>query len=411
MIGDKEAAERDYFRSPSVIYIKWTLENPRFWSFFKFWRIALIGEFDYLKSMKYFYKRPNYVQNWKRRMIRNLFWPLTKILKADFFTFLERLFLPSSSKFADYIRQYQPALLVTATPGFDAVEAELILLAKKAKIPAAAVNFTWDNLTMNCKHIRKTDYLIAWNSIMKKEAMEIHHYPPEKIFVSGTPRFDPYFVKEADEPNREQFLKSKGLNPTFPVIFHTTVTRAYPFQKKYIKDLIHLRDRGQIPYVNLFIRIHPLDDLENYAEFSGLKDIYFEGAGRPLASPDGKKKVEMNYADLLNLKYSLKYADLNVNYASTITIESCIFDKPVINIGFLGVYTFAYDFTHYGPIYRSGAVRLVKTDEDLPKLINMYLKDPSIDREVRQKIARDYVEFFDGLSYKRSVDYLAKLIR
>ncbi len=406
MIGPEEAKRENYFSSSNVTYIKWHLENPKFWSVFKFLRIALIGEFDYLASMKYFYRRPNYVNNWKRRMLRNIFWPITKILKASWFTAIEYWLLPKSEKFLSYIKEYQPSLLVTATPGFDAAESELILLAKKSKIPSVAVNFTWDNLTMNCKHIRKTDYLVAWNEIMRKEAINIHHYQSEQVFVSGTPRFDPYFVMEKNEPTREEFLKSKGLNPNYPTIFHTTVTRAYTFQKKYIQDLINLRNEKKIPYVNLFFRAHPLDDLETYKEFFGLKDVHFEGAGREIVGPDGKKKVEMSYQDLLNLKYSLKYTDVNVNYASTITIEACIFDKPVINIGYLGVYTFAYGFTHYEPIYKSGAVRLVKKDEELAEFINMYLKDPSIDCAARQKIVSDYVKFTDGLSYKRSVDYL-----
>lgn len=411
MIGPEEARRGSYFSSPSVSYVKWNLENPKFWSIFKFLRIALIGEFDYLASMKYFYHRPNYVNNRKRRLLRVLFWPITKILKARWFTAMEYLLLPESAKFLSYVKEFQPSLLVTATPGFDAVESELILLAKKSKIPSVAMNATWDNLTMNCKHIRKTDYLIAWNGVIQKEAIGIHKYKPERVFVSGTPRFDPYFTKDEQEPTREEFMKSKGLDPNYRTIFHTTVTRAYTFQKKYIQDLINLRNEKKIPYVNLFFRTHPLDDLETYQEFFGLKDVHFEGAGKGIIGPDGKKKVEMSYQDLLNLKYSLKYTDINVNYASTITIEACIFDKPVINIGYLGVYTFAYGFTHYEPIYKSGAVRLVKKDEELAEFINMYFKDPSIDRAARQKIVSDYVQFTDGLSYKRSVDFLGKLFK
>ena len=70
----------------------------------------------------------------------------------------------------------------------------------------------------------------------------------------------------------------------------------------------------------------------------------------------------------------------------------------------------AYEFNHYKPIVESGAVRVAKTDEDLPKLINMYLKNPELDREGRKKIVAEYVVFTDGLSYKRSVDFLEKCL-
>ncbi|MBI3631528.1 MAG: hypothetical protein HY219_01525 [Candidatus Staskawiczbacteria bacterium] len=194
------------------------------------------------------------------------------------------------------------------------------------------------------------------------------------------------------------------MDPAYPTVLYTTVTKAYPFQKKYIHDLIELRKKKVIPYVNIFVRLHPLDLPDNYAEFTGLPNFYIEKAGREVAPG----RVEMSYPDLLNLKYSLKYTDLNINYASTISIEACIFNRPIINIGYLGVYALAYDFDHYRPIYQSGAIRLVKIDDDLPKLINLYLQNLKLDSDNRKKIVDQYVEFIDGLSYKRSVDLLEK---
>lgn len=408
---DAEAVSRHaYFSSSNVVYVKYDLEFPKFWSLLKLLRISLVNEFDYLSSVKHAYQRPNYKNNWKRRMLRFSGKPFSFVLTANFFTKLEKLLLPKSKKFQELLSPYQPSLIITATPGFDPWEAELIIWAKRFGIPTVAINFTWDNLTMNSKHIRKTDYLIAWNRIMRKEAMDIHGYPADKVLVSGTPRFDPYFASEKSEPDKKSFLESKGLNPKYKTILHTTVTKAYPFQKKYIRDLITLREQKKIPYVNLFIRIHPLDIYQNYQEFFDTPDCHFEKAGQEITDDKGKKKIEMTYQDLLNLKYSLKYSDLNINYASTISIEACVFNSPIINIGYIDRFALAYDFNHYRPIYKSGAVRLAKTDQDLPKLINDYLENPSLDSDNRKRIVEQYVVFTDGLSYKRSVDLLEKII-
>ncbi len=407
ILDEAKVSAGGYLHSPDITYAHRPIENPRFWEFFKFLRVSLVNEFDYLKSVKYFYLRPNYTDNKKRRLFRFLGRPFSRILTANFFSKIEAWLLPGSKNFKNFTKEHQPSLLITATPGFDPWEAELIFLANREKLPTVSINFSWDNLTMNSKHIRKADFLVAWNEIMRREALNVHHYAPEQIFVSGTPRFDPYFIKELNEPTREEFLRSKKLNPDLKTIFHTTVTKAYPFQKKYIRDLIDLRNQKKIPYTNLFLRIHPLDLPENYNEFQGVPDLYIESAG----AGGVRGKVEMSYTDLLNLKYSLKYSDVNVNYASTITIESSIFDVPVINIGFLDRFALAYEFTHYEPIYKSGAVRLVKTDDELAKFINMYLADPSLDRENRRKIVEDYVKYTDGLSYKRSVDALDKIIK
>ncbi len=405
-IDDQTAVAGRYTTLPNIVYKKWALENPRLWGVMKTLRISWVNEFDYLPSIRYWYLRPNYKNSRTRRLLRFFGLPFARFLTADFFTNLESKLLPKSPTFDALMREYDPALLVTTTPGFDPLEAECILFAKRAGIPTVAINFTWDNLTMNSKHIRKTDYLIAWNAVMKQEAQSIHHYPGSRIFVSGTPRFDPYFDGEALDPGREKFLKSKNLNPKHPTIFHTTVTKAYPFQKKYIRDMIRMREEGSIPYANIFIRIHPLDLPQNYEEFLGVPDLHVEKAGEGGA----EGRVEMNYEDLLNLKHSLKYTDINVNYASTISIEACIFNKPVINIGYIERFALAYDFDHYRPIVESGAVRVAKTDEDLTRFINMYLGDPALDREGRKKIVSAYVGYTDGLSYKRSVDFLERCL-
>lgn len=397
MFDVAEAKELGYFQSPNVIYVKREVENERFWERMKFLRISLVNEFDYLSSIRHFYARPNYKNSWKRRIARFFGRPFSRILTADFFTNWELKKLPASPSFDSLLAEYKPDLLISATPGFSPFEAELVILARRAGLPTVSVNFSWDNLTMNSKHMRRTDYLIAWNQVMKEEAIAIHKYPAEKVFVSGTLRFDPYFPEDAKAPSREKFLKSKGLNPKNKTIFHTTVTKAYPFQKKYIQDLIKLRDSKKIPYVNFLVRIHPLDLIENYSEFRNVPDLCLEKSG---------EDVEMSYSDLLNLKYSLKYTDLNINYASTITVEACIFDKPVINIGYIDRFALAYDFTHYRPIYESGAVKLAKTDDDLPTLINRYLEHPELERDQRLAIVDKYVQFTDGLSYKRSVDLL-----
>lgn len=404
-LTEKRAKEEGYYTAQNIHYIRYELEHPRFFKLMKELRISCVNEFDHLNYIKSWYKRPNYLNSKKRRILRAVALPFKRFLTADAFTNFERRWMPEPKLFNRLLDEYKPAAVLTATPGFNPWEAPIILQAQRKKIPTIAMNFSWDNLTANAKHIRKTDYLIVWNDIIKEEAISIHGYQKDKIFVSGIIRFDHYFVKQKNEPSREEFLKSKGLNPEYKTIFHTTVTKAYPFQKKYIRDLIRLRDENKIPYVNLFIRIHPRDVYDNYKEFFGKPDVVFEKAGR-----DVDNQTEMDFKDLLNLKYSLKYTDLNINYASTISLEASIFDTPIINIGYFGRFALAYDFDHYKPIVDSGAVCIAKTDEDLPKLINMYLQNPKQHAEHRKAIVNSHIQFTDGLSYKRSVDALKKII-
>ncbi|MBI3631386.1 MAG: hypothetical protein HY219_00780, partial [Candidatus Staskawiczbacteria bacterium] len=118
-IGEAVAKTNAYLQSPQLTYIEKKLESPKFWNFFKFIRITWVNEFDYLASAQHFYKRPNYKNNWQRRLFRTIGLPFSRWLTVNFFTAIEARLLPNSIFFSALVKQYQPKLIITATPGFD----------------------------------------------------------------------------------------------------------------------------------------------------------------------------------------------------------------------------------------------------------------------------------------------------
>jgi CDP-glycerol glycerophosphotransferase (TagB/SpsB family) len=100
-----------------------------------------------------------------------------------------------------------------------------------------------------------------------------------------------------------------------------------------------------------------------------------------------------------------------VNVASTISIEACIFDTPVVNINFDGAddspYVKSarryYSFTHYVNITSRGAVRVATSPGELVRDVAAYLKDPSIDHAGRTQVVLDQCQFIDGRSAERVV--------
>lgn len=404
---------QNYYQSPNIEYLTWTEERPKFWLFFtKTLRIALIREFD---QLKYFQLRRKLKinLNWQRKLLRIISWFLPRpLLTADFFTWLECHLLPNSRNFQNYLKKYKPEIILTCTPGFNSIDAEAIILAKKNGLKTVAINSSWDNYTSNAIQLRKTDYLICWNEIMKKEALEIHHYPNNKVFVSGVYRFDHHFQFHLPEISREEFLKNKGLDPNLKTLFLSTVPpNTYPPQYDVWREIIKMRETGHFAEdVNIFIRLHPNDDLKKYDEFRNSKNLHIELAGKSItATGSTTHKIEMDEADLENLRYSLKYTDININFRSSLSLEATIYDKPIINLA-LNSYALYYQMDHYIPILKSGGVKLVETTEELLRAINEYLRNPSLDNAGRKIIFENYIGFSDGLSYKRSVHALAKMI-
>ncbi len=395
-----------YFQSPNVEYVKWDLEYPKFWLIFtKTLRLSMLREFDSLEYLKLRWReKTNW--NWQRRVLRFISKLLPRFLTtADFFTKIETWLLPNSPKLQTLVKQYHPILIMTCTPGFTTIETEAIIFAKKNNLPTVAIDSSWDNYTSNSVQIRKTDYLVCWNKQMKKEAIELHHYLSDKVFISGTYRFDHHFQSHKKEISREEFLKSKGLDPNRKTILICTLPpNTYPPQYKIWREIIRMRDAGEFSEpVNLLFRLHPNDEPQRYKEFSGIENLHIESAGRALnAILNTHIKVEMDENDLDNLRYSLKYCDLNINFRSSLNLEAAIYDMPSINLALYG-YKPRYYVDWFIPIVESGSIKLVTTEAELKDSVNEYLKNPKLDSEGRKKIMDSHVGFYDGKSFERSV--------
>ena len=419
-----------YFQHPNITYVHWRLQFPGFWTFWgKTIRVPLIRMFDHEPLIRRNYELS--FGHWKRRLLRRLaflfpphFW------NPDFISRLEQHFLPRSPAFERAVATERPALVITPTPGFTEMDAEAIVLARRAGLPSAAIDFSWDNLTSNCKHLRKTDHLVCWTQRMREQAIGLHGFRPERSYVSGIMRFDHYFRRDHNanlqidanvanagraavrERSHEEFLISKGLDPRRKTILITTVTRGnYRDEPAIVRALIRARQERKFPGVpNIFIRLHPKEDsYRDFQEFTRVPGVHVERSGTEMTLDLGSR-IEMDESDLVNLKDTLRHSDVVLNYASTITLEACAFDKPVVNIGFPPYFMNAYSFTHYRPVVELGAVRIVKSLEELVAEINAYLQNPGRDRENRKAAVREFIGYTDAKSYQRVADHLERII-
>mgnify|MGYP001609019266 CR=1 FL=1 len=414
--GDHIISKNKIFTSPNIIYAEFPLEHAKWWRRFKLLRASCVRQFDNLLSVQINYKRTR-VDDKRRVVLRAVSLMLPRFITSTaMFTWLETFIIPASKIFDEYAEKYKPSIILTATPGFTHFEAWAIILAKKSNIPTAAINFTWDNLTSNGKLIRKTDYLIVWNEIIKKEAKEYHNYSTKDVFVSGPIRFDNYFNHIEGEMTRENFLKSKNLDPARKTVLITTMSKNnYPYHKELVQSIISIRDSNSPKKrFNIFIRVHPIDSFEIYSDIAkaNYENLYIERAGKQI-KPDSAigQKVRMDEEDMLNLKHTLMYSDICINPFSTISLESMIFDKPVINIGLDPEYRPALNYVHYKPLLDKKAVKVAYTEKQLEDYIDLYLTKPETDQENRKKIVKDFIGFTDGLSYKRNADFLEEIFK
>jgi hypothetical protein len=96
-----------------------------------------------------------------------------------------------------------------------------------------------------------------------------------------------------------------------------------------------------------------------------------------------------------------RHADLNINVASTMTLDFAARDRPVVNIAFdvadpppfgVPLWEHHYGFEHYRPVIDFAAARFARSKTELVEHVNAYLADPSLDRTGRRRL----VEFQVG---------------
>ena len=400
---DAASARRDgYCEHPQVTYERLPLAYPRFWNVMdKFIRVPLTREFDHLVYMKFFYRRPHW---WPRKVLMRM-----RVLFPRGFFAMDRLtrfelsWIRPPDAFRKLVEEHRPRILIAATPGFKPFEAEMIMCARKLGLATIAIDINYDNLTSNGKMMRKTDFLAVWNERMRSEAMTLHRYRDDQIFVVGSLRFDHYFTDRAasDFPPREAFLRSKGLDPRKKTLVWAGPTPAnYPPRRAFVADLIRLKEQGAIVGdPNILVRIHPNDAMDYYREFFNRRGVHIERASRETKGG----KVEMDEDDSANLTATLCYADVVVNFASTIAFEACLFDRPVINVAFPDWRRIVYGYEYNRYIVDTGAVRLAESPRDLARLINQYFEQPALDRAERARVVEQFSPSTDGEAWRRMV--------
>jgi len=195
---------------------------------------------------------------------------------------------------------------------------------------------------------------------------------------------------------RENFFRSVGADPSRPLICYSGGDESIAPQDhehvRIVMEIVRSRFQGR-PQV--LLRPCPVDSGER---FGSVRRDYPELL---VCQPRWEKLHPNNWSqvvpcpeDVAFLANLTAHADLNINMASTMSLDFGIHDKPVINVAFdvgdPGPYRLPlheyYDWEHYQPVVKMGAVRLARSPQDLSNHMHAYLENPALDREGRRRL-------------------------
>ena len=326
------------------------------------------------------------------------------------------------ARYAALIRESRPALVVTATAGFLHAETPLIHAARRAGVPVWGVDLGWDNLSSKYHTIMPVDRLVVWNEQMRREAIAYHGFTQAQVALSGAVQFDGYFGPQ-DLPARDDFLRGLGADPSRRLVTLATAPHnMYPTTERLAETLARAVAEDRLgPPAQLLVRVHPRDDVERYRAFAGRPFVVVEKPIARLDGVDGMLPFDLftpTAGDRAHLAATLAHSDVIVNFASTTTIEACVFDTPVVNVGFdeqdglplpLSIRRY-YAYEHYRPVVEAGAARVASSPEDLVAEVRRYLEDPAADRAGRRAIVERLCGFTDSDAGRRVAREIASAL-
>lgn len=321
----------------------------------------------------------------------------------------------STDDYTKKLKELSPSLVFNGSHVHSRVATGLIQSAQWLKIPTATFIFSWDNLTSQGRIMLPYDYFLVWNEAAKKQLLEMYRWiKEENVFVTGTPQFDFHFRPNLYQ-SREEFCREVGADAARPIILYTTgMANHMPGEPELVEEIADLLKRiDRVNKPQLLVRIYPKDLTGRFEELKKRRpDILFPHINW---SKSWLTPLEEDSRLLVNM---LRHCEIGINIASTVSLELCMFDKPVINLGYNppSVSTkeirFAdyYEFDHYRPVVASGAIEIAGNPRQLAELIMVYLERPGRRKNERADlIKRMFGSTLDGKSAGRVAQTLLNI--
>lgn len=353
-----------------------------------------------------------YIQYYIGSVINYIFaWPIFRRISR----YIDFKFVKDNT-YTSFFDRYSPDL-VFAAHLFEEIEINLVREAKRRGIRTIGYINSWDKVTSRCMLRLLPDKAIVFNEIVKNELIDFNEMDSDEIFVSGLPQYDFFYTREPIP--KSDFFKKINISDKKELLVYAPMGRAFSSSDWDIIDLLNslIKERKFKKECELLVRFQP-NDFVDEDEIKKRPDLKYDKPGIRFGSKRGVD-WDMNNDDLNHLQDTLYHMSILICYASSISIDAAIFDKPVININFeikkidklLKSPVQYYQSSHYKNALNTGGISLVNSQDELINTINEYLDNQSIKREERMRLVKEQCSYTDGKSGKRIADYIINYIK
>jgi hypothetical protein len=165
--------------------------------------------------------------------------------------------VPPGARITDYVREQRPdvvlvsPLIELASPLLDYLKA-----ARALGVRTGICVASWDNLTSKGLLRFVPERVFVWNETQRREAIELHGIPADRVVATGAARFDDWFAQRPSS-SREEFMQRAGLDRARPYLLYLcSSVFVAPDEVSFVhRWLAELRER--LGEVGVIVRPHP----------------------------------------------------------------------------------------------------------------------------------------------------------
>jgi len=151
-------------------------------------------------------------------------------------------------------------LVVSPLVGVGFSQADFVRSARRQQIPSALLVFSWDNLSNKGLMHEIPDRVLVWNDTQREEAITLHECPPERVVVTGAPRFDEFFAMQSLIP-RSELCDALGFDPERPILAYLCSSRFVAGEERQFVDrwIAEIRSSSDpaLSECGIIVRPHP----------------------------------------------------------------------------------------------------------------------------------------------------------
>ena len=250
--------------------------------------------------------------------------------------------IPASARIDGFIRERSPdVVLVTPVVKYGSDEVDYLKSARNLGIPSASCVASWDNLTNKGLLKLAPERVFVWNEIQRREAIDQHAIPADRVVATGAQLFDKWFEQRPSR-SREAFLGQVGLDPAAPYVLYVCsspfVVDRSDAEARFVTawvEALRASDDERLRRLGVMVRPHPRGKpwkgSGSGARGSGSHRLELGRFENAVVWPS--KSAPADTPDALADFYdSLAHAGAVVGINTTAMIEAAIVGKSVLTV-------------------------------------------------------------------------------